>query len=246
MQGRENLIDYCGREAVPIGAPFSMYDLPLQRRIPLKLSRYYALLVLLALVGAVALAGCGGQPAAALPTPTQAAAAVDPTSTPEPELAPTTAAEPDGWVTYTPEDGTFSVQFPGKPEEVTTPTDTAAGQITLHSLSYTGNGPEYNLSYNDLPDAMAGMDPETAATVLEGSIKGASQGSEILGQQTVQVGGYPGVRGEIDMAENHAWYMSVITPRRQYQLVMVTSDQGKDTFGADAQRFLDSFTITGD
>ena len=116
------------------------------------------------------------------------------------------------------------------------PTDTAAGQITLHSLSYTEDGPEYNLSYNDLPGAMAGMDPETAATVLEGSIKGASQGNEILGQQTVTVSGHPGIRGEIDMDMNHAWYMSVITPKRQYQLVMVTTDQGKDTFGPDAQR----------
>jgi hypothetical protein len=152
----------------------------------------------------------------------------------------------DGWVTYTPDDGTFSVQFPGKPEEQTMPTDTAAGQITLHTLSYAGNGPEYNFSYNDLPGAMAGMAPEMAATVLEGSIKGASQGKEILGQETVEVGGYPGIKGQIDMGENHAWYMSVITPKRQYQLVIVTSDQGKDTFAPDAQRFLDSFTITGD
>jgi hypothetical protein len=211
----------------------------------LKLSRYPVLFVLLVLA-AVALASCGGEPASPVSTPTQASAATKATSTPEAEAEPTAAVESNDWVTYTPDDGLFSIEFPGDPEEQTLPTNTALGEITLHSLSYTGNGPEYNLSYNDLPEQMSGMDEETVASVLEGSLTGAAQGKEILSQQIVDVSGHPGIKGEIDMDLSHAWYMSVITPGRQYQLVMVTSDQGREVFAADAERFLNSFAIMSD
>jgi hypothetical protein len=213
----------------------------------LRLPRYPVLLVLLALPGAITLAGCGGESAPPLATPTQAVATTEPTSTSGPEPEPTnTTEESSDWVTYTPDDDKFKIEFPGEPEEQTMPAETSIGEITVHTASYIADGPEYNLSYNDLPAQMAGMDGETAAAVLQDSLDDLAQGGEFRNQKVVEVNGYLGIRGEIDMDMSYAWFMTVITPKRHYQIIMITSDQGKDTFAADAQRYIDSFLIMGD
>ena len=213
----------------------------------MKPPRYPMILILLTLVGTVALAGCGSEPAAALATPTQAASVAELTPTTEHQPEPTdTPEESSDWVTYTSDDGTFKIEFPGEPEEQTMPTETAIGEVTLHTIGYTADGPEYNLSYSDLPARMAGMDAETAASVLEDSLDDLAQGGKARNQKVVEVNGYLGIRGEIDMDMNYAWYMTVITPRRQYQIIMIVADRSKDVFATGAERFLDSFAVMGD
>jgi hypothetical protein len=205
---------------------------------------------LLGILAFSTLAGCGGtdqpsgSPTATTGSTAAATATLATSAEPTAEATQGGTSSTDGdWKTFTSQEGKFSVDMPGTPEEDNQTTSTELGDLTLHSFSLAGNGPEYAVIYTDYPEAVASANP---ADILNGAITGAAQGSEVMNQTTIDVQGHPGVQGEFENSAgaNYVWYKAIMANERQYQLIVATSQQAKDQYEDEAIRFLDSFKLT--
>lgn len=216
-----------------------------------------ARIVALILMSALILAACdtGGAPATST-TPTSVAVATQPRATSETgptsdvpiaTKAPTSVAAstqlPSGeWYLVDSEQGGFSVQMPGQPNEGTSPIkDNAGNTIDLHTFVSSKTTAEYTMTYADYPDQVAALGAEA---MLNNTLTGALGKNTAIGKKNITVGGSPGMEVEfVDQAsQNYAWYMSVARDNRIYQLIVVAT--GKDAPDADARRFFDSLTLT--
>lgn len=160
---------------------------------------------------------------------------------------PTTEASTgnaDGWQTVTSAEGNFSILMPGQPEEQSSSSETAAGEITQYLFQYAKDGPEYILAYADYPPQTSEVDP---VKLLADTITGAAQGSTVENQQMSTVQGKPAVSGEWKSNESsYTWYKAIIVGNRLYQLVVAASTAAKDQVEADVLRFMDSFELTSE
>jgi hypothetical protein len=192
----------------------------------------------------VALAACGdtGTPpgttaasatAAATPTALVEAAPAEPTDTPP---------APDGWATYSSPEG-FSVDMPGQPQETQQTTPSDLGDITVYFFQVTDGPAYYAASYNDYPLDMSAEDLDPDNT-LSDAWQGVGQSGEIVSTQPVEVQGYPGVEGEINVQDtSHIWYRGIMVKDRLYQLVVTAPEAEKDQYADGANRFIESFTL---
>ena len=119
--------------------------------------------------------------------PTETTASAQPSATP-PKTKEKPATE---WVVFEPEPTKFSLSFPGKPAESTTPTPSPAGEMTHHDAQLSYRECYYAIGWMDFP-AGAVLDPKKA---LDGARDGAvkSGGGRIRTEKSVKLNGkHPG------------------------------------------------------
>ena len=194
-------------------------------------------LVVLSLLG---LAGCGGDSSSG-PTPTTRSAA---TAT----SAATSTPEGDSWHTYTSTDGQFSASFPGKPTESSQTANTELGEIVNYFVKHENGSTQYMVSYADYPaDTMTGSDPKAVvADSFEKTFESSPDVNKVVSKSEITVDGYPGMEGELEYTSgNYVWYRQVLVGDRMYQLLATTLTSNKDDLADEAQKFHESFKLSG-
>jgi hypothetical protein len=158
------------------------------------------------------------------------------------EESPTVEASADGWQTVTSAEGRFTVEMPGEPQVDQSSMNTPQGDVTIHSWVVAENGPEYTLMYVDYPEDAAAMDP---MTLLRGAINGIARDNKVVSDEETTVSGKPAIAAEVEGPGGNPVFLRVLmSENRMYQLLVATSQEGKEMFRDDAQRFFDSFTLT--
>jgi hypothetical protein len=157
----------------------------------------------------------------------------------------TTAAgtdTPAGWVTYTSDEGQFSVLMPTNPR-TGNQKQPAANNIELDLFTFVSQdgNVEYTLVYVDYPEeVVSGQDPRQ---LLANAFGGVHGDNPVATQQELDVQGNPGFQAEFESTSGYAWYKSVLRDTRLYQLIVIapTREEAAD----EAEAFLNSFQITG-
>ena len=194
--------------------------------------------ILVALIMGLTACGDGGTPA----SPTPRVSAIPTAVLEEPTSEPTGAAS-DGWLTFTSEADGFSVDMPGEPKASNQSTESPLGEITFYFFQLADGDVQYVVSYNDYPVALEDLDAEQ---VLNDSIEGAAQGSDVENLRMVEVQGNPAIEGEINgQGVTHVWYRAILVGNRMYQLIVTAPEANKGEFTDGAWRFIDSFKLLG-
>lgn len=150
------------------------------------------------------------------------------------------------WQDYSPEDGKYSIQMPGKPVNKSSSQQTPAGKVTTHIAIYSDQNSAFAVSYTEYPAVLMIQMPNEK--VLDGARDGrlAMGGHKLLKETHIQLmDTYPGRELQIAVAEdggkNAIRTRIFMVNNRLYQIVAI---QPKDKlFSPDAVRFMDSFTI---
>jgi hypothetical protein len=157
---------------------------------------------------------------------------------------PTTAGgtdTPAGWVTYTSDEGQFSVVMPTNPREGTQQRTANGVELNLFTFVSSGGGAEYTIVYVDYAEEIvAGQDPRQ---LLANAFSGVHGTNPVATQQEVDVQGNPGFYAEFESTSGYAWYKSILRDTRLYQLIVIAPNREAAADEADA--FLNSFEITG-
>lgn len=147
----------------------------------------------------------------------------------------------------TPKDAGFSVDMPGDAIETKQALGLPTGgkvevKIFLVQLKADTN---YIVSYCDLPaESLQGLTPDARLDRARDDAVAASKG-KLVSDKKVKLGTDPGRDVVIELPEDKGFVRDRIylVKTRLYQLV-VTGDKGL-VMGADAEKYLDSFKLTG-
>jgi hypothetical protein len=144
---------------------------------------------------------------------------------------------------YAPNDGRFSVRFPGKPKETTQTAKSTIGELTVATATYaTSDGNVYMVSYTDFPNGAA--KPETSATLFDGVREGLKgKDGKLLDEKEIKVGANKLTGRDIDIEKDKKRMRFRVTLRdgRLYQIAVI----GTASFvkGKDATAFIESFDL---
>jgi hypothetical protein len=131
--------------------------------------------------------------------------------------------------------------MPGKPTNSSQPS--SAG-TTTYLFSLTKGSDSYLASYTDVPTNLAGLDPEQ---LLDNGRDGAlnSTGGELVEETKIKLGEFPGrdFTYKITTLNGSIRQRAYVVDQRLYQLV--TTGTGNAVNSADAEKFFNSFKLTG-
>jgi hypothetical protein len=164
-----------------------------------------------------------------------------PTAAATSEAIPTSGGGDTGgnWQTFTSQDGKFSVELPGKPQEGSRSIPVGTDTMELHTFSLGTSKESYTMTFSDYP---ASIMQTSAATLLEGALTGVVGQGTLVDKQSITVDGNPGIQAEFEVpGTGYSWYKALFVEERMYQLIVIA--QNKDATAQDAKRFLDSFEL---
>jgi hypothetical protein len=169
---------------------------------------------------------------------------------PPPAAQPLPASAPvDGWVTFTPKDGGFTVRLPGTPKEESQKVPTALGELDLHMASYEAPGQNVYVavSWNALPQLA--VEVGETEKMLDGGAAGMLSNAGLTPEApaaAIALGDHPGrdVRGKgvvegISVAMRGRAY---VVHDRLFQIVVLTM-AGTD-YAAETEKVFASFALT--
>ncbi len=217
--------------------------------------KHYRLIVLVLL--AVALMACQpaatNTPEARAPIATRAPVSGGPTA---PTAEPVDTAEPiatsetsvEGWVTFSSEEGGFTMLLPKQPKEQRQPITTAAGSVdTIMYIAEVGNT-AFGAGFSDFPASASHADPQT---VLAGARDGAAKNvnGTVIDEKPIELDGHPGLEIAVEIpagaaVPGGAMYRGrlYLVNNRLYQVIYVALK--KDENSAEYQKLFDSFQLT--
>ncbi len=146
------------------------------------------------------------------------------------------------WATFEPDDGAFSILFPGKPEEQTESVSTAIGDIETQFFIAEQKDRAYSVNYADYPREIIIV--SDAEAMLDGAGMGAVSNvdGELLDEKEITLDGYPGREIEIEVKED-----DIIVRARFYlvenRLYVVQAVSKSKASAPDIDKFLDSFQL---
>lgn len=154
------------------------------------------------------------------------------------------AALAQGWVTYSPPQGTFSVLLPGKPRFEKSTVASEAGPLALHNYTVGANGgaTAYIVSFTDYPAAViAKADPQKMlAGARDGQLKNLQ--ATATSDKVIALDGSPGRDVQFKNAKGFTGRCKMfLVKNRLYQVLALTTN-GTGT-SADFAKFVDSFKL---
>ncbi len=206
--------------------------------------RWNELALSLGLVLTLATTGCGAAPSPEATAPTSTVPPDQPGQTQGPE-GPVAAAQPTLWTKYSPKDGSFAADFPGKPEEVVEPTDGPNGKVEMHQFAVERpTGSAFMASYTDFPAPPASVDELKQRLVGVRDVALKSAQATLVEDKEILVNGIPGREYAATMMIPEA----VTTHTRIFMkggrlfqfMTLVPKELGEE---ADVRRFLDSIAL---
>ena len=170
-------------------------------------------------------------------------------STPSPQTQLSSDSQTSDWYNYVSADGSYSVNFPAKPEESSQTVNLASGGVEYKLVSYDDKKQQRNYTATVAgiplpPEANTNkIDPDK---ILDASRDGFAKSSlsNVTSETKINLNGYPGreviFRGQNNLAIKGRFFINAKTPKI-YQ-VIVGDNTGNIDF-PEAQTFLDSFAI---
>jgi hypothetical protein len=145
------------------------------------------------------------------------------------------------WARFRSDDGSFSIDMPGKPEQAVHDSRTQVGPIQLKTYTVrAGNGSVYLVAHNQYPEAV--LKASTPNALLESVVSGAVDQGKLRKKTTIDILNYPGrevladVKGGLEYRSRF-----YLVDERLYQ-ISVLNKPGQVS-NQDKQKFLDSFQL---
>jgi hypothetical protein len=186
-------------------------------------------------------------PEARAPIATRAPVSTDETK-PTAEPLATIEVAADKWITFTSNDGGFSLRLPAQPKEQRQPVQTDAGPVEAIMYLVEAGNTAFGAGFSDFPDSTAGADPEA---VLAGARDGAANNvnGTVVDERPIELNGFPGLEFAVEIPEassvsGGARYRArlFLVNNRLYQVIYVAPTA--DESSADYQKLFDSFQLT--
>ena len=150
-------------------------------------------------------------------------------------------------MTFTSDEGGFTLLLPDQPKEQRQPISTAAGSVdTIMYITEVGNT-AFGAGYSDFPESASNADPQA---VLAGARDGAAKNvnGTVVDEKSIELAGHPGVEIAVEIPEGAAvpggaMYRGRIylVNNRLYQVIYVALKADEDQ--AEYQRLFDSFQL---
>ncbi|HEY2910891.1 MAG TPA: hypothetical protein VGI99_11635 [Gemmataceae bacterium] len=146
-------------------------------------------------------------------------------------------ADPPGQIVQ-PEDGQFSVRFPGRPKESKQKTKTELGNLTVFTATYAfEDGGVLAASYTTFPDDAVKAAGRKA--LLDGAVKGLlGKNGKLLGEKNIDIGTEKGREVSIGRGKQRLRYRLTVKDNRLIQVGVVGSRDLVE--GKEATSFLES------
>ena len=156
------------------------------------------------------------------------------------------AGVPEGWKTFTPRAGGFSIAFPDTPGEHKQSVKTPAGNfidVTLYVHEPKKGEGQYVVSFSEFPDSAlkAGTDEKRLENARDGavqSVKGTLKG----GTKKIMLDGFPGFDLTIETKEKTAIRTRIYAVKNRLYQTMVVGPP-KMIAAKEAEQFLSSFKL---
>jgi hypothetical protein len=145
---------------------------------------------------------------------------------------------------YSPENGRFTVRFPGRPKESTQKARSTLGELKVTTSTYaTSDANVYMVSYTDFPEGAAKA--ENSGTLFDGVREGLKgKDGKLQDEKEIKVGRdkFPGRDIVVDKDGKRLKFRVVLRDSRLYQVAVI----GTPSFvtSKDATAFIESFELT--
>jgi hypothetical protein len=156
----------------------------------------------------------------------------------------TTFADAPEWKEFSSEEGRFKVLMPGEPKAYQLDTESDFGKGKLNMFRVMAGETGYVANYSDFPEAIK---KQPLKQVFDSSRDGAiaNLSGKLATEKDIKLGDHPGRETLIDVSGKAMFRAKVyLVGRRMYQVVMVGSKEAVSS--KDAEKFFDSFKLTGD
>lgn len=173
-----------------------------------------------------------------------------------PTAAPGDSAEPpatieasaDDWITFTSDEGGFTLRLPAQPKEQRRPIENEAGSTTaIMYITEVGNT-AFGAGFSDFPESAANTDP---GMVLAGARDGAAKkvNGTVVDEKAIEINGHPGMEVKVNIPAaasmpGGATYRArlYLVNNRLYQVIYVALK--KDEVADEYQKLFASFQLT--
>jgi hypothetical protein len=149
----------------------------------------------------------------------------------------------DNWQSYTIENGNFTIEFPGEPNEQTKKVATEFGNLDMNILVYSDKDLSYTVTYTDYPSSV--LSTVNIDTFLINARKGAVKNTNgiLLQDMIINYETYPGREVRIAIMKGQAVIRIkyFLVGNRLYQVLAALPPAEEHT--ETTKRFFDSFTL---
>ncbi|MCT4595570.1 MAG: hypothetical protein N4A57_15080 [Anaeromicrobium sp.] len=147
--------------------------------------------------------------------------------------------------TFTSEDSSFSIDFPGEPKVETQTIDTQAGEMKIEFFMVEEKNVAYNVARNTMPDAVLSQDPDVVMTNgCNGAV--ANTGGTNANIEDITIAGHAGKYVTYDInAEGRtlkAHQQVVLIDNVMYQTSVISDED--DKYKENREKFFNSFKVT--
>lgn len=151
---------------------------------------------------------------------------------------------PYRWQTFRARDGSFSVEFPGKPVASESPVQLAAGGTAVADVitAQPRKDAVYTCAYF--------VDPRLASSSAEDALSSAREGSvsrvqgTVVNERNIEVDGYPAQDVAVRARGNSLMDMRLIAVGRRMFALMVIDTDRQQPDSKDIQKFFDSLKLS--
>lgn len=148
---------------------------------------------------------------------------------------------PHRWHTYTADDGTFSIDLPGKPTVDAIPVPTASGTTRMFNLIAVSPTPNtsYSCAYLELGNISS---PDAAlASARDGSLQKTQ--STLISENRIDVAGYPALEMQANARGNSLLDARIIIVGTRLYMIDGIATVKQDREPRTLQRIMNSFKI---
>jgi hypothetical protein len=154
------------------------------------------------------------------------------------------ASDPQDWKEFAPAEGRFKALMPGTPKPYKLDTESDFGKGVLHMNTVQAGKTMYGANYCDFP---AEVKKAPLKQVYDSSRDGAvaNLDGKLASENDIKLGDYSGREIQIDVAGGKQLFRArvFLVDQRLYQVVVFGSKEAVTS--KDAEKFLDSFKLTG-
>lgn len=143
------------------------------------------------------------------------------------------------WVTYTSQEGRFSIQMPEKPNPTSVEFEMVPGKLTKAYTFIVADKSTYTVTYLDAPLQL--KTEQDKINYLAGARDGMLRQAKIISSEKISLNGNFGVDTKAETINGVARWRGYLAGNRFYQLYFVGPKELAD--GIDADKFLNTFKI---
>jgi len=148
---------------------------------------------------------------------------------------------------FTPEDGGFSIDFPGEPKPNTQTVNTAAGEMKIEMFMLEEKNISYNIARTVVPSAVAEQDQDAVMTNgCNGAVLSTGGTNSKIEDTTIDGHAAKYVTFDITSPDGQALkahQQVVLIDNVMYQIQVINIDKDDDKYKENREKFFSSFKV---